>query len=60
MKESTGERTCESDGPINGENSGEAARVEELAVGGTREDFATVAVEELDLLVAVCVIVVIV
>lgn len=30
----------------------------ELAVGGTREDFATVTVEELDLLVAVCVVVV--
>lgn len=31
-----------------------AADVAELAVGGPREDFATVAVEELDLLGAVC------
>ncbi|KAG5524875.1 hypothetical protein RHGRI_031521 [Rhododendron griersonianum] len=46
--------TCERDGTINGENSGVAADVAELAVGGPREDFATVAVEELDLLGAVC------
>ncbi|KAG5522971.1 hypothetical protein RHGRI_034947 [Rhododendron griersonianum] len=47
-KRENDERTFERDRTVDCEDSGEAADVTELAVGGTGEDFAAVAVEELD------------
>ncbi|KAH7867390.1 hypothetical protein Vadar_032810 [Vaccinium darrowii] len=52
------EPTCECDGTIEGEDSGEAANVVKLAVGLMREDFATVAAKELDIFDVVSVVVV--
>ena len=48
MKQGTGGRTGEGKGAVDGEDTGMATNIAELAVGVTGEDLAAIAAEELD------------